>query len=412
VTCFGPGTRTPRTAGHVALAALTLFCGSALLAQVDDVLARARQLASGNRRSESLALLEKRLEQTPGDVDARLLYGLVLSWERRFDDARRQLTAVLAAAPGYADARYALGNVELWSGHPDRAESLAREGLGKGPNDNRLLLLRARALRRRDAEAVTEARQVLAREPANQDAKELVDSMPAAALPWTVTFTETHEWFSRDIGAWDELRAGLRRSTGAGPVIASFSRSYRSGVVGQQIEIELYPRLRRGTYAYLELGYSPDARLYPERRGAVDLFQTIGRGFELSGYRRLGFASPVNIYTGSLGKYYRQWLFIARGYGISDKKGVSETAQFAVRRYFATRGDYAGVRFSRGSILQEVTNVTDLAILKSTSVEGELEKSLGPRWRFDVRAGRSHEDRLNAGTLNRYFMRGGLALRF
>jgi hypothetical protein len=201
------------------LAALTLFCGSALLAPVDDVLALARQLASGNRRSESLALLEKRLEQTPGDVDARLLYGLVLSWERRFDDARRQLTAVLAAAPGYADARYALGNVELWSGHPDRAESLAREGPGRDPNDNRLLLLRARALRdqRRDAEAVAEARQVLAREPANQDTKELVDSMPEAALPWTVTFTETHEWFSRDFGAMGRASRRPAPATSAGP---------------------------------------------------------------------------------------------------------------------------------------------------------------------------------------------------
>jgi tetratricopeptide (TPR) repeat protein len=247
VTCFGR---------RIGLIVPALFCASALLAQVDDVLARVRQLASGNRRSEALALIEKRLDQTPGDVDARLLYGLVLSWEQRFDDARRQLTEVLAAAPGYADARYALGDVELWSGHPDRAESLAREGLAKDPNDNRLLLLRARALRdqRREVEAIAEARQVLAGEPGNQDAKSLVDSMPDAALPWTVTFTETHEWFSRDFGAWDELRANLRRSTSTGPVIASFSRTYRSGIVGQQVELEFYPRLRRGTYAYLELG--------------------------------------------------------------------------------------------------------------------------------------------------------------
>jgi len=57
-------------------------------------------------------LLEAHLAQAPEDVDARLLYGLVLSWEKRYDAARPVLQQVLTRAPEYTDARVALMNVE------------------------------------------------------------------------------------------------------------------------------------------------------------------------------------------------------------------------------------------------------------------------------------------------------------
>ncbi len=62
-------------------------------------------------------MLETHLSEAPRDVDARLLYGLVLSWEGRYDEARPVLQQVLTQAPAYTDARVALMNVEYWSGH-------------------------------------------------------------------------------------------------------------------------------------------------------------------------------------------------------------------------------------------------------------------------------------------------------
>ena len=57
---------------------------------------RARRL----RPPDALHILEERLAAAPRDVDARLLYGLVLSWEGRYDDARPVLQQVLSQAPG------------------------------------------------------------------------------------------------------------------------------------------------------------------------------------------------------------------------------------------------------------------------------------------------------------------------
>ena len=93
-----------------------------------------------------MRLLETQLKARPRDVDARLLYGLVLSWSGLYDDARRELEQVLVQAPGYTDARVALANVEWWSGHYERLQQVAGDGRRRQPEDTRWLVYEARAL--------------------------------------------------------------------------------------------------------------------------------------------------------------------------------------------------------------------------------------------------------------------------
>ena len=92
----------------------------------DDILTKARAAATSGRREEALRMLETHLGEVPRDVDARLLYGLVLSWEGRYDEARPVLQQVLTQAPAYTDARVALMNVEYLVGPFHRS---ARGGL-------------------------------------------------------------------------------------------------------------------------------------------------------------------------------------------------------------------------------------------------------------------------------------------
>ena len=89
-----------------------LFAAPLPAAGQDDVLTKARAAATSGRRAEALRMLETRLDEAPRDVDARLLYGLVLSWEGRYDEARPVLQQVLTQAPAYTDARVALMNVD------------------------------------------------------------------------------------------------------------------------------------------------------------------------------------------------------------------------------------------------------------------------------------------------------------
>ncbi len=119
-----------RTASLFFLACL--FTAPLRAAGQDDILTKARAAATSGRRAEALSMLETHLAEAPRDVDARLLYGLVLSWEGRYDEARPVLQQVLTQAPGYTDARVALMNVEYLVGPFHRSARAGRSDSG-GP---------------------------------------------------------------------------------------------------------------------------------------------------------------------------------------------------------------------------------------------------------------------------------------
>src|SRR5438046_3043381 len=105
--------------------AAILFLIQALSASPADILNESRRLATTGHRQEALEMLRARLAEKPSDTDARTLYGLFLSWEGRYDEAREALLYVLASSPGYYDALLGLIRVELWSDRPASAEQLA-----------------------------------------------------------------------------------------------------------------------------------------------------------------------------------------------------------------------------------------------------------------------------------------------
>src|ERR1700674_5614726 len=113
-----------------------VMCALARLdAGQSDVVTRAHGLAVAGQRGEAIKLLQDSVAGSPGDSDARVLLGTVLSWEGRYDEARRELEGVLTDRPTHGDALLASINIELWSDHPQRAEELARRGLFTRPTD-------------------------------------------------------------------------------------------------------------------------------------------------------------------------------------------------------------------------------------------------------------------------------------
>ncbi len=157
---------------------LSAFFSPALHARPqENVVAHARDLAraGGKDRAEALRILEGRLADRPADTDALTLYGIVLSWEARYDDARAQLTRVLDKNPAHGDALPALINVELWSGHPERAQQLARGALTFRPGDPNLLFFEAQALENmhREAEAAKALDRIIILQPENEQARKM-----------------------------------------------------------------------------------------------------------------------------------------------------------------------------------------------------------------------------------------------
>jgi len=374
--------------------------------ETEYTLTQARELATSGHRVEALRLLEERLAQSPDDSDSRVLYGIVLSWEGRYDESREQLRRVLAKSPNYGDALLALINVELWSDHPDRAEQIAREAIQHTPDNPNLLLAHTRALiaLNRNSEAVMTLDRLLALEPRNQQALQMRRRIQETSRQWEVSVDYDYEWFSRAVQPQNEVMLNLKRRTPLGSLIGRYSHANRFSSTSNQLEVDFYPRIRPGTYAYLNVGYSPDANLYPRYRFGTDVYQSLKGGFEVSmGYRRLGFGNGVNIYTPSLGNYHGNWYFLVRGFltpntfltpsGGSTR--ISRTAIFSARRYFGETGlhDFVGIRFGRGAGLAQARTLQDVEVLNSTSVAAEIDKSFARRWSVSFTGGASLEDR-------------------
>ena len=379
------------------------------------VLKEAREAATSGRRPEALRILETQLAANPRDVDSRLLYGLVLSWSGRYDDARRELEQVLKQAPTYTDARVALANVEWWSGQYDRLDRVASEGLKQQPENTQWMIYRARALdglgQPQRARRVVD--NVLSSEPGNASARALGERLDSQLRPWSAQLSHTVDWFDDDRATWKETAVTLGRITTIGTVLARGSYSERFGLSDTQFELEAYPRIRPGTYGYVNVGASFDKALYPGSRVGLELYQSLGRGFEGSlGWRRLDFASATNIYVGTMTKYAGNWMLTGKVYFIPKEPSDSTSYHGVVRRYFGSDGtSFLGVGYSHGFSREEIRNLADLIALDSDTVRGEFDWRLGARFRAAASGSTSRQER-TFGTLRQNTVSASLRMIF
>jgi YaiO family outer membrane protein len=361
------------------LAFVLLSCTRA--AAQDDVLAKARQAATSGHRADALQILEERLAVAPRDVDARLLYGLVLSWEGRYDDARPVLQQVLAQAPGYADARVALMNVEYWSGRSSAARELADEILVTDPGNAQARVVRERLTLRR----------------------------------WEAGASYSVDSFDDGTDPWHEAAISLTRKTRVGAVILRGNRAERFDEVDQLGEVDFYPRFRPGTYAYISAGVAPDPVLYPRYRVAFDLYQSLGRGFEVSGGGRyLDFEEPATIYAAALSKYLGNWMLTGKLNYIPGSGDLNSTSGYGgARRYFGGDGtSFVGVAYSHGFNVEEVRNLVDLATLHADTIRGEFDRKLHASLRLYGSASVSRQERASAPALRQINVTGGFLVLF
>ncbi len=345
-------------------------------AQTDQV-AEARRLANAGQRAQAMRLLDARLVAVPTDMDARTLRGQIHSWEGRRTEARADLDVVLAAMPEHGDALTVLARVELWDGHPDRSEALATRGLTGNPQSADLMEIRALALEqlRRYREARDQIESLLRQDPSHQSVRRirrrLVDREPATFLGGSYRADR----FDNDQKGWSEGNVSLSRQTGLGTLGLRAYGARRFGLSDYQVELEAYPRITAGTYLYVAGAYAPDATLYPERRLAFDVNQSLGRGWEATlGVRRLEFGSTVHIYTGALAKYSGNWLLTARGWLNPDRDSDALTLTFGARRYAGDGESYWGVGYARGTYRDDVRQLDEITRLFSNAGTFEFQR--------------------------------------
>ncbi|MBV6433261.1 MAG: hypothetical protein IANPNBLG_03439 [Bryobacteraceae bacterium] len=381
----------------------------------ENIMIEARNMATSGKRPQAIALLERHLREHPRDIDSRLMYGIILSWEGRYEDSRRALDAVLETSPDYTDAREALIRVEMWSDHPDRAERLAREGQSRDPGNVNYLLARVKALRdlKHEKAALELARNLLELEPGNKEAQHLREQLVESNRKWDAGVDHSYSWFSDNGSGWRESSITLKRMFPIGRVGVRFTQASRFGFNSQLMEMEAYPRVRPGTYLYLNGGFSPDRQLYPAYRFAGEVFQNLPLSMEGSfGFRRFRFNAPFTLYTGSLGRYFGDYLISCRTFLSRDEFGWSPSLQYSVRRYFNDHEKFIGFRYGRGASPFEVRSTNEIGVLKSNTFMVEFSGKLNGRWLYSFTGGISAQDRYGRKGVRQYILDGSLDYRF
>jgi len=383
---------------------LTLVGAASSWAQSEAVRTDARAAAIAGRRADAVELLETHLETFPRDADARLLLGVVLSWEGKYDDADRELRRVLEQSPTYNDARVALANVAWWTGRYDVLQDLSATGRLQRPYDVEWILLEARALdglgRRREArQAVTT---LLSRQPGHAQARSLKNRLDTELRPWLLTMGYGGDRFSDQRTPWNEYSTALSRQTPVGSVVARVSHAERFGFSDRLFEVEFYPTFRPGTYGFVSYGRAKDDTLFPNYRMAADLYQALGRGFEASvGVRRLSFSTNTDIYLGTLTKYTGNWMITGKVFSVPDYQGPEDSLSYhgLVRRYIRGDGEsFLSAGYSRGASREELTDSAELLQLDADTFRAGADVLFG-RMFLSISGSTSRQERVRNGTL-------------
>lgn len=168
-------------------------------------------------------------------------------------------------------------------------------------------------------------------------AKDLPGSRPPAD---SIKIEHEYENFDDDTEDWQLTSIDYaHKFESFGTVILRATEADRFGTEGAQYEVDMYPKIRKGTYAYLNFGVSGSS-LFPERRYGAQVWQSLGNGYEGSlGVRYLAFDDAVTVWTGSIGKYKGNYYYVLSPYVVDGDDGTSATGIFEVRRYFGDDPD-------------------------------------------------------------------------
>jgi YaiO family outer membrane protein len=141
-----------------------------------------------------------------------------------------------------------------------------------------------------------------------------------------------------------------KRETELGSIIPRINYSNRFGINGLQFDLDLYQKIAKGLYAYLNYGYS-NSEIYPKHRVGGDVYLNIKGGLEFSaGGRFISFTNTnAALITNSVGYYTGNYYFSLRSY-ISpiSNNSTGLSGNLLVRKYLKNAQNYFGVNIGMG----------------------------------------------------------------
>lgn len=365
----------------------------------------ARKEAFDNNYNIARKICHEILSKQNSYYDARILLARTFSWEHKFDSARFHLRKVLKDDAYNTDAYLALANAEIWSRNCDKAVIMCDSALAKIPNNYDLFIKKARAcLCANDAVGARATIDSLLKvHPLNVEVQDLMKQTRQGTFRNRLIVEHSFEFHRKPyIRRWHVTSIQYQRDAkwgtaiaklNAGQLIPGSGKLFEPGAL--QLELDAYPFLGKGYYAYLNYGFS-DGELFPEHRGGLELFKTFPKGWETSlGARYLYYNEFIDIwvFTASLSKYHNSWWFSFRPY-LSVINDEVFHSYFGFARRYSSQFNYIGGMLGYGISPDYFPNnagIYELYNLNSYQIRLDFQHRVAPHLLLRTLAGYAYD---------------------
>ncbi|MCI9844991.1 YaiO family outer membrane beta-barrel protein [Flavobacterium pectinovorum] len=310
----------------------------------------ARDLAFNKNRNQAQDTLLHILTKYPEYHDVREFLASTYAWDGNHKKARTEFQKILAKDTHRKTTWIAAIKNEMWGNYPFLALKLCKKALKKFPNDTEIADLQKSAQESTMIPTATAgAVQTISSEILNDSTTRKSDpDLIKTVRNNTIGVTSEVNIYSDVFDAMFYNAVKYARQTKYGSIIGRVNIDRRLGEYGTQYEVDLYPKIAKGTYAYLNFGVSGSS-LFPDYRYGAEIFKSLPRSFEVSlGLRGLQYDTTTMIYTGSVTWYNGNNYWSLRPYFTPGDNGLSSSATLTYRKYRSDADNYFGINFGAG----------------------------------------------------------------
>jgi YaiO family outer membrane protein len=317
----------------------------------DVQFAKAREMSYNNKKQEAIEILENILTKYPDYADVRLFLANLYSWSGNYNKARTAFEFLIAKNEN--EKAYWIGIIknEIYDDRSVDALTRVFQGLNVIKNDPTITTLKAQIelYQNKPFKAQETLKKYLKTYPDSLEVKKYLSTIKDNMATNTLTVGVGTDMFSSIYDQMHYFYGQYSKETQKGTVVARYNLNRKFNTFGSQIEMDAYPSLGKGRYAFLNIGYS-NSFIFPTWRYGAQVYQNLPKAVDASlGFRLLNFSgSKVWIYTGSLGKYYGNSYFFITPYIIPSDEGFSKSLSLTYRKYTANEDQYFGVRVGFG----------------------------------------------------------------
>ncbi|WP_303316318.1 YaiO family outer membrane beta-barrel protein [Flavivirga abyssicola] len=316
----------------------------------DNAFKVARDLAFNKQRKESQDSLLLILTKYPDYHDIRSFLASTYSWDGHYKKAKEAFNYVLKKSPDRLDTWKAAIKNELWSAAPYSALEMVKKALTHFPENSEILYLKASAedASNNPEEALATIKTILKNDSKHEKAIAYKASLTTKLSLNTIGLKASVDLYSQVFDPMQFYLIKYARATKYGSIHTkiNFNRRFQSN--GVQFEVDMYPRIVNGLYAYLNFGVA-NSFLFPDVRYGAELYKSLPKSFEASlGFRALKFSSTTTIYTGSIGWYQKNNYWAFRAYVTPGEPKASKSGTLSFRKYRRDVNNYFSVDVGAG----------------------------------------------------------------